>query len=204
MLKYAAADRNKQPILKELLNYIKDGSFVLEIASGTGQHVVYFASNMPKVIFQPTECEENLLKSIKSYIEHNNLTNVQEPLFLDVVSDPRVWLEGKLKPNSVDYIINSNMFHIAPFQCTEGLFRGCETYLKKDGLLFTYGPYAYDGVISPQSNVNFNESLKRSNPLWGLRDVYRQLVPIASKHHLQLLTVHKLPANNDLIVWKKN
>lgn len=121
MLKYAAADRNKQPILKELLNYIKDGSFVLEIASGTGQHVVYFASNMPKVIFQPTECEENLLKSIKSYIEHNNLTNVQEPLFLDVVSDPRVWLEGKLKPNSVDYIINSNMFHIAPFQCTEGL-----------------------------------------------------------------------------------
>lgn len=120
MLKYAAADRNKQPILKELLNYIKDGSFVLEISSGTGQHIVYFASNMPKVIFQPTECEGSLIKSIKSHIEHNKLTNVQEPLFLDVVSDPRVWLDGKLKPNSVDYIINCNMFHITPFQCTEG------------------------------------------------------------------------------------
>jgi len=120
MLKYAAADRNKQPILKELLNYIKDGSIVLEIASGTGQHVVYFASHMPKVTFQPTEYEGALIKSIKAHIEETKVGNVREPLLLDVVSHPSLWLDGKLKPNSVDYVVNSNMFHITPFECTEG------------------------------------------------------------------------------------
>ena len=84
-----------------------------------------------------------------------------------------------------------------------GLFRGCGTYLKRNGLLLLYGPFAYDGVISPESNVNFDKSLKSSNQLWGIRDVNRQLIPLASKYHLSLYARHQLPANNDLLVWKK-
>ncbi len=84
-----------------------------------------------------------------------------------------------------------------------GLFRGCGTYLKPDGLLFLYGPFGYDGIISPQSNINFDQSLRSRNPLWGLRDVNRQLVKIAAKYHIQLHARHKLPSNNDLLIWKK-
>ncbi len=122
MLKYASADRNKQPILNELMKYIKDGSFILEISSGTGQHVSHFAQHLPNVQFQPTECDESLLKSIKAHMEQHELSNVLEPAYLDVLSDTSQWLNGKLKPCSIDGVVNINMIHITPIECCEGEF----------------------------------------------------------------------------------
>lgn len=120
MLRYPAAERNKEPILKELLKYIKNNTFVLEIGSGTGQHVAHFAQYLPKVKFHPTEIEGQLLNSIQSYIKQFKLTNVNEPEYLDVTNDPQIWMAGKLTPNSVDYFVNINMIHITPIECCEG------------------------------------------------------------------------------------
>jgi hypothetical protein len=121
MIKYAASDRNKQPILGELVKYIKVGTFALEIASGTGQHITHFAMHFTRVKFQPTEIEEELLHSIRSYIEQNELTNVLQPAYLDVRDDPNTWMDGKLTPSSVDYVLNSNMIHISAFEVCEGI-----------------------------------------------------------------------------------
>ena len=84
-----------------------------------------------------------------------------------------------------------------------GLFRGCGKYLKAGGLLLLYGPFAYDGLITPSSNVEFDRELKMGDPLRGLRDVDRQLIPEASKYRIRLETKHQLPSNNQLLVWKK-
>ena len=121
MMKYAASDRNKQPILGELVKYIQDDTFALEIASGTGQHVAHFAMHFTRVKFQPTEIEEHLLDSIKSHVEYHKLSNVMPPAFLDVRNDPKMWMDGKLTPSSVDYILNSNMIHISSFDVCEGI-----------------------------------------------------------------------------------
>ena len=120
MMKYAASERNKNPILSELVKYIKDDTFVLEIASGTGQHITHFAMHFTRVKFQPTEIEDQLLQSIGFYIEHYKLQNVIQPAHLNVQSNPDTWLDGKLSPASVDYILNSNMIHISPFDVCEG------------------------------------------------------------------------------------
>lgn len=76
-------------------------------------------------------------------------------------------------------------------------------YLKLNGFLFLYGPFAYNGMISPESNVRFHQQLKNRNPLWGLRDVHQQLEAVASKYRLRLKAKHKLPSNNELLVWEK-
>ncbi|XP_065209820.1 methyltransferase-like 26 isoform X2 [Planococcus citri] len=204
MLNFAAAERNKQPILDVLKNYIKDGTRLLEIASGSGQHVTHFARHFTNVTFQPTEYHSSLINSILAYKDHFNLPNVLPAKYLNVEDDPDNWLNGDLAPESVDYIYNSNMIHITPYSCTEGLFRGCGRYLKGGGLVFLYGPFAYNGLITPSSNVEFDKGLRSSDPSYGLRDVIRQLVPEASKYRIRLETQHQLPSNNQLLVWKKD
>lgn len=120
MIKYAATDRNKQPILNELVKYIKDDTFVLEIASGTGQHVSHFATHFVNVKFQPTEIENELCDSIKAHIDYHKLHNVIQPAHLDVRDDPEKWMDGKLLPATVDYILNANMIHLSFFDVCEG------------------------------------------------------------------------------------
>lgn len=120
MLHYSAADRNKDPILKALTPYVKTNTFVLEIASGTGQHVTHFAKQLTDCKFQPTECDASLINSIKTYVQSYKLTNIDEPKYLDVLTEPSSWLDGKLRPASVDYCVNINMIHISPVECTEG------------------------------------------------------------------------------------
>ncbi|BES92987.1 Chromosome 16 open reading frame 13 [Nesidiocoris tenuis] len=203
----AAAERNKQPILNALRQYLNltasSPEKLLEISSGSGQHVAHIAPNYPNITFQPTEVEKASLRSIQAYVDENGLGNVEPPQFLDVRSSSDQWLNGAIADGSYDYILNINMMHISDFSCTEGLFAGSGRILKPGGLLFTYGPYAVDGVITPESNVRFDLGLRQSNASWGLRDIQRQLVPLALKHGIDLKAVHDLPANNKLLVWKK-
>jgi len=84
-----------------------------------------------------------------------------------------------------------------------GLFKGAGELLAPSGRLFTYGPYAYNGKLTPESNVSFDKSLRRSDPSWGVRDVHKELEPLAEKAGLSILRIHPLPANNQLIVWEK-
>lgn len=94
------------------------------------------------------------------------------------------------------------MMHISPYECTKGLFSNAGLYLKTNGIMITYGPYALDGVITPESNVSFDESLRSQNPQWGLRDI-KDLTELAKENHLRLEEIIDMPSNNKCIVWKK-
>lgn len=166
-----AAERNKNPILEVLKDIIKvpenEEGFpyikVLEISSGTGQHVTHFAKHLSPLIFwQPTEYDRSSFSSICAYIQENQLQNVAPPVYVDIREHHNKWNPvcgnaeksaskvlpiTEFKENSFDYIYNSNLIHISSFDCTEGLFFNSGKLLKKNGYLITYGPYGQNGKM---------------------------------------------------------
>lgn len=210
MLRNPAGERNKQPILEVLQKYINPDakSTLLEISSGVGMHSSFFAEHFPNTTFQTSEFEREIFSSINAYRDNCATKNVLEPVFIDVSKDISEWdakFQGqKLKDcqNSFDYMMNINMMHISPIECSEGLFANTSKLLKKEGILFTYGPYACDGVLEPESNISFDQSLRHRDPTWGIRDI-ADLKKIAAKNSIELLATYNLPSNNKCLIWKK-
>lgn len=210
MLRNPAGERNKQPILEVLQKYIDPSidSALLEISSGPGLHASFFAEHFPKTIFQTSEFEPEMFNSINGYRRHYKASNVLEPVHIDISKQLSAW-DSKFQERNLsdchetfDYMLNINMMHISPFQCTEGLFANSSKLLRKGGMLFTYGPYACDGVLEPESNISFDQNLRRQNSSWGIRDI-NDLKQVAVKHSIELLVVHNLPSNNKFLAWKK-
>ncbi|XP_037968754.2 UPF0585 protein CG18661 [Plutella xylostella] len=206
-LVYPAASRNKEPILQVLKRFlINDGDeanekpLLVEIASGSGQHLFHFAPCFPEITFQPTEYDESLLGSITYYAENCPTKNILKPLHVDISNKLSKY---GFKENSIDYIYNANMIHISPYECTIGLFENAGIYLKPDALMITYGPYGKDGIITPESNIEFNASLKARDPRWGIRDI-NDLVQLGEQNNLSLMDTVEMPANNKTLIWKKN
>ncbi|KAL1463305.1 hypothetical protein WDU94_015068 [Cyamophila willieti] len=203
---YPAADRNKQPILDILKKHISisESKKCLEIASGSGQHISFFAPHFPNIEFHPSEECQYLFDSIDEYAKTSGLTNVKPARFIDASSQPEKWFDGTpVEKGSFDYIYNCNMIHLVPLQSTEGLFKGSNYYLKPHGLLITYGAYADKGVLTPQSNIDFNESIKSRNPAHGIRDITLELEPLAKQYNIELKHKYDMPANNKILIWQK-
>jgi tRNA G46 methylase TrmB len=117
-----SAERNQGPILSSLKTFIDQPSGnILEISSGTGQHVSYFASNFPSFKFQPTEFDRSLLKNIDLFTKSMNLSNVLPAKYLDASTEPDQWLDGEVVKNQYDYVLNINMIHVSEWKCTEGI-----------------------------------------------------------------------------------
>ncbi|WKY16434.1 hypothetical protein Q1695_001239 [Nippostrongylus brasiliensis] len=205
MLRAPAAERNAAPIANVLAMYLLKDMKLLEISSGTGQHAIKFAEKFPTVTFQPSEIDARSIHSIVAHIDHYRLPNVRVPLYIDVTKPVNHWaLPADYGPLAVDVILNINMIHISSQAAVEGLFMASNTLLKRgSGLLITYGPYAIDGVISPQSNIDFHEGLRRKNPEWGLRDV-RDLSSLAIRCGLRLVARHDMPANNYMLIFSRD
>ncbi|VEN39690.1 unnamed protein product [Callosobruchus maculatus] len=171
---------------------------VLEISSGTGQHLAHFAPNFPKLTFQPSEFDTSLFPSIKAYAQDVPTKNVKEPVYIDAADDWKNWNVG----NDFDYVINVNMIHVSPYSCTLGLFRNVSEILKPGGIMITYGAYANNGVIEPQSNIDFDKEIRRRNKEYGIRDI-QDLIKLGKNYGIELTNIHDMPANNKCLVWKK-
>ena len=190
-----AADRNKQPILEVLRQTLPERGHALEIASGTGQHVAWFAAHLPHWTWQPSDTEPGALPGIAAHTAHGGLTTIRPPVLLDVMSTP--WLPAE---STFDLVYCANMLHISPWPTCAALMAGSARHLAPGGVLVTYGPYLEDGVPTAAGNVAFDQSLRQRNPAWGLRrraDVERE----AAQAGLRLAARHAMPANNLLLVW---
>jgi len=197
-----AAERNKQPILDALSGILGEQGAMLEIASGTGQHAVWFATALRGWTWQPTDADARALPGITARIEQAALPNLRAPLLLDVTA-PRwpsqgfAFAEGGEK---FDAIYCANMIHIAPWAACVGLMQGAARHLRPGGVLVTYGPYFEDGVATAPSNLAFDEDLRGRNAAWGIRRI-EDVAAQAQRVGLVLRERHVMPANNLLLVF---
>lgn len=190
-----SAERNKEPILSVLSRVLPPRGVVLEIGSGTGQHIAHFAEALPALTFQPSEMDVERHASIAAWTSAGNLSNVRAPLAIDVTQRP--WPVG-----NADAVVCINVIHISPWEATLALMAGAGQILPAGGALVTYGPYTRGGAHTSPSNVAFDASLRARNPLWGVRDI-DALVEVANGEGLALEEVVPMPANNFTLVWRK-
>ena len=196
-----ATHRNREPILEVLQRWLPKPARVLEVASGTGQHAIFFSGAMPHLEWQPTDHDPASLESIASWVSEEGNSNVRAPVLLDASSP--TWPDAmRAELDSVDAIFNANMIHISPWAVAEGLFTGAGDLLGSGGLLFLYGPFKVGGEHTSPSNASFNESLRERDPLWGVRDLER-VDEIAAAAGLPRIESNELPANNKLLVFRR-
>lgn len=193
-----AAERNKQPILDALRAHLGPRGTALEIASGTGQHAVWFAAALPDWVWQPSDLDADSLPVIARRIAHSGLSNVRLPVRLDVTADPWPSPDAPFR-EPFDVIFCANMLHIAPWAAGLALLQGAARHLKSGGQLITYGPYLEDGPVAP-GNLAFDADLRARNPAWGIRRL-DAVVQEAARSGLVLRARQSMPANNLLLVF---
>lgn len=194
--RYAAAtQRNREPILEVLSRVLPPGARVLEIASGTGEHVVFFAAALPQTHWQPTDLGDECLDSIAAWRDSVAAANVAPPVRLDVTAD--TWPIG-----TFDAIFSANLVHIAPWQACRGLMRGAGRHLQRGGVLVLYGPFRIDGKHTAASNEAFDADLRMRDPAWGVRDL-EAVVEEAEANGLLFEQRVAMPANNQTLVFRK-
>jgi len=197
-LQAPATQRNRAPILEVLRRVLPRAGSVLEIASGTGEHVVWFAQALPDLVFQPSDPDAAHRASIVAWTEFARAANVRAPLALDVAADD--WPDDLAR--GFDAMLCINMIHIAPWAATLGLLRGASKLLGDDAPLYLYGPYKRDGRHTARSNLGFDQSLRSQDPEWGVRDL-EAVVALAEAEGFEFTELVEMPANNLSLVLRK-
>jgi SAM-dependent methyltransferase len=189
-----AAQRNRGPILDVLRETLPARGLVLEIASGTGEHVAHFAQSLPALTFQPSDPDARARASVAAWIAATGLANIRAPLELDVTRAP--WPLAR-----ADALLCINMIHISPWEATESLFAAAAALLPDGAPLVTYGPYKREGVHTAPSNAEFDASLRATNPAWGVRDL-ETVAACAARNGFSAPRIVEMPANNLTLVFR--
>ena len=190
-----AAERNKEPILAVLKRVLPDSGLVVELASGTGQHIVHFAQALPGLTWQPSDPDPEMRSSIAAWVAQAALPNIRSPLNIDVRS-------AEWPIDRADAVLCINMIHIAPWAATEHLMAGASRLLRRQGVLFLYGPYRRFGQHTAPSNEIFDAQLRGTNREWGVRDL-EAVAEAAKLNGFVLDEVVEMPANNHSVVFRR-
>jgi Protein of unknown function (DUF938) len=190
-----ATERNRDAIADVLAEILPATGTVLEIASGTGEHLVHFATRFPSITWQPSDYDEAGLASIAAWSAEADLPNILPPVRLDAAA-----LDWPI--NQTDMILCINMVHISPWEATTGLLKGAGRVLSAGRVLCLYGPYRRADAPTAPSNESFDVSLKSRNPNWGLRSV-EDVVDVAREQGLVLDRLIEMPANNLSLIFRR-
>lgn len=189
-----SSEQNKQVILAIIQPLFSKLKRVLEIASGTGQHAVYFSQVMPDLNWQPSDLE-NALPGIQSWVNESGLENLNQPLALDVSSIN--WPQ-----QTFDAIFSANSLHIMSQQHVKDFFSNVDRVLDKNGLITVYGPFNYQGQFTSESNQHFDAWLKSRNPDSGIKE-FEWCNQLAENAGFKLIEDHEMPQNNRILIWQK-
>jgi SAM-dependent methyltransferase len=190
-----ATARNRQPILDVLRPRLPDDGLVLEVASGSGEHVAHFAAALPHLTFQPSDPSATARASIDDWAEASRLANIRPAVALD--AEAPAWPIERAAA-----VLCSNMIHIAPWSAAVGLIAGAARILPADGLLYLYGPYRRGGRHTAPSNDAFDRELRQRDPAWGVRDL-EAVNELAADHGFVPAEVIEMPANNLSLVFRR-
>ena len=189
-----ATERNRDAILTVLREELPSSGLVLEVASGSGEHVIHFAAALPALEWQPSDPDPAALASVEAWRREAGLANLRPPIRLDASADWPV--------KSADAVLCINMVHISPWEATLGLMKGARAVLPPGGQLYLYGPYLRENVETAPSNLAFDASLKARDPKWGLRRL-EDVIAVAEGERLTFRRLIEMPANNLSLIFRR-
>jgi cyclopropane fatty-acyl-phospholipid synthase-like methyltransferase len=188
-----SCEENKIPILNVLRQELTQKQRVLEVGSGTGQHAIFFAQQLPYLHWICSDLEENHA-GIRMWLQEARLDNVEGPLLLDALE---TWPEL-----DIDAVFSANAIHIMSWEAVKGMVKNIGRLLPLSGKVYLYGPFMYDGQHTAESNARFDSWLKVRDPLSGVRDV-AELSKLMHKENIELVGDYEMPVNNRILVWQK-
>ena len=210
--------RNREPILEVLLQVLPPAGMVLEIASGTGEHAVFFAPHLQPRQWLPSDPNPLALASITAWQQNYPAPNLAAPITIDVTqsdwsrnpplqkalesfaqNNPQS--QGMLENSGITSIVNINMIHISPWAACLGLMAGAKNLLPIGGVLYLYGPFQQNGQHTSLSNIEFDASLRSQDPDWGIRNL-EEVVTVAAAQNLKLQKIFPMPANNLSVIFQ--
>ncbi len=197
-----AGGRNREPILGVLKDKLpKNSERILEMASGSGMHINYFAPHFEHLHFHPTDKDTEVFDNIKNLSKQQGNSNIADPSHLDL-TDPDTWFNpGPEKSFAAVFCIN--IFQVAPIAIASSMMKCASHLLKDDGFLLIYGPFQIEGKFTTDSNKEFHETLRSVGVQeWGLKDI-NDLKKAAAEHGMELKEIIDMPSNNFSLIFGK-
>jgi hypothetical protein len=191
-----AAARNAPFIAEVLKRVLPPRGFILEIASGSGEHAVHIARALPALEWQPSDPDEAARRSIVAHARDASLSNMRPPLAIDAARQP--WPVAR-----ADAIVTINMIHISAWEATTGLMAGAGATLPEGGVLYLYGPFREGGAHTAPTNAAFDDDLRARDATWGVRDI-EAVEAAGNVHGLYLDERVAMPANNLSLIFRKS
>ncbi len=192
-----SAARNAPDLSATIKRIAPSKGRALELASGTGQHIVAFAAAMPGLCWQPSEVDGARLRSITTYMRESGLSNIEAPIGLDAT---RSGWSSSVGPSEL--ICLSNLLHLISDQEAGVLISEAAKALTAGGKLVLYGPFKRAGKLISEGDVKFDSDLRANDPHTGYKDDVG-IKLIAVRAALMVEHAFEMPANNLCLVFRK-